>query len=169
MGSGGAPGGEDLGALQDELADARAQVERLQSETADTQARAQQAIGEAAELREQVRTSAEAATSAAGDAATLREQLASAEERLRASAERYRDLVVRTEPALPAELIAGETIEDVDASVAAARDVVGRVRAHIDAQAQTARVPAGAPQRSGPDVSALSPEQKIRYGLERRA
>jgi len=169
MGSGGAPGGEDLATLQDELADARAQVERLQLEAADAQARAQQAVAESAELREQVRTSAEAATAAAEDAASLREQLASAEERLRGSAERYRDLVVRTEPALPAELIAGETIDDVDASVTAARDVVGRVRAHIDAQAQSARVPAGAPQRSGADVSALSPEQKIRYGLERRA
>jgi chromosome segregation ATPase len=169
MGSEGAPGGEDLAVLQGELVVARAQVERLQSEAADAQSRAQQAIAESTELREQVQTSTAAAAEAARDATSLREQLASAEQRLRGSAERYRDLVVRTEPALPAELIAGETIEDVDASVAAARDVVGRVRAHIDAQAQTARVPAGAPQRSGADVSALSPEQKIRYGLERRA
>ncbi len=169
MGRGDAPGGEELVRLHDELADARTQVERLQLEAADAQARAQRAIAEAAELRDEVRTSAESAAAAAGDASALREQLAAAEGQLRVSAERYRDLVVRTEPALPAELIAGETIDDVDASVEAARDVVGRVRAHIDAQAQSARVPAGAPQRSGPDVSSLSPEQKIRIGLARRA
>ena len=157
------------GALQDELADARSQVERLQLEAADAEARAQRAVAEAAVLRDEVRTSAEAASAAAGDASALREQLAGAEQQMRASAERYRDLVVRTEPALPAELIAGETIEDVDASVVAARDVVGRVRAHIVSQAQSARVPAGAPQRSAASVSSLSPEQKIRYGLGRRA
>src|SRR5512146_1103962 len=138
MGEGDAPGGEELAALQEDLADARAQVERLQLEAADAEARAQRAIAEAAELRDQVRTSAEAASVAAGDASAFREQLAAAEQRVRASAERYRDLVVRTEPALPAELIAGETIEDVDASVEAARDVVGRVRAHMAAQAQSA-------------------------------
>jgi len=38
----------------------------------------------------------------------------------------------------------------------------------MEAQAQAGRVPAGAPQRSAPDVSALSAAQKIRYGLERR-
>jgi len=168
MGDGTAPGEEGLAALHEELADARAQVERLQLEAADAEARAQQAIAEAAGLRAEVRSSAEAASAAAGDAASLREQLAAAEQRMRTSAERYRDLVVRSEPALPAELIAGETIEDVDASVEAARDVVGRVRAHIEAQAQSVRVPAGAPPRSGPDVGSLSPEQKIRYGLARR-
>ena len=163
------PGEDEFVALQEQLADARSEVERLQSEAADAEARAQHAVAEAAGLRDEVRSSAEAASSAASDAATLREQLATAEQRMRASAERYRDLVVRTEPALPAELIAGETIEDVDASVAAARDVVGRVRAHIEAQAQSARVPAGAPQRAAPDLSALSPEQKIRVGLARRS
>jgi chromosome segregation ATPase len=169
MGTGTGPGEDELAALHEELADVRSQVERLQLEAADAEARAQRATGEAEGLRAEVRTSAEAASEAAGAAASLREQLSAAEERMRASAERYRDLVVQTEPALPAELIAGDTIEDIDASVEAARDVVGRVRAHIAAQAQTARVPVGAPPRSGPDLGALSAEQKIRYGLARRS
>jgi hypothetical protein len=29
-------------------------------------------------------------------------------------------------------------------------------------------VPAGAPQRSGPDLSAMTPDQKIKYGLAQR-
>ena len=168
MGTGTDPGEEGLAALHEQLADARAQVERLQLEAADAEARAQRAVAEAEGLRHDVETSAAAANAATGEAASLRQQLTAAEERLHASAERYRDLVVRTEPALPAELIAGDTVDDIDASVQAARDVVGRVRAHIEAQAQSARVPAGAPPRSGLDVSSLSPEQKIRVGLARR-
>jgi hypothetical protein len=46
--------------------------------------------------------------------------------------------------------------------------MVGRVRSHLDAQAHAARVPAGAPPRSSPDLSAMTPEQKIRHGLARR-
>jgi hypothetical protein len=163
------PDGEDLAALQEQLAGARAEVERLQVEAADANARAQHAVAEADALREDVRASTEAATVAAAEGTALREQLAEATQRARASAERYRDLVVRTEPALPAEMIAGETVDDVDASLEAARTMVGRVRSHIEAQSQAGRVPAGAPPRSSPDLSALSPEQKIRYGLAQRS
>jgi hypothetical protein len=116
-------------------------------------------------LRGDLAASREAIDATAADAALLREQLDAATQREHAAAERYRDLVVRTEPALPAELIAGDSVDAVDASVEAARSVVGRVRSHIEAQAQAGRVPAGAPPRSGPDLSSMTPEQKIRYGL----
>ena len=162
------PGGEELAALQEELAAARAEVERLQAEAGSAAARGVQAVAEADTLRDDVRAAGEAASAAAAESSALRDQLGEAERRMRTSAERYRDLVVRTEPALPAELIAGDTVEDVDASVEAARAMVSRVRSHIEAQAQAARVPAGAPPRSAPDLGALSPEQKIRYGLSRR-
>ena len=75
---------------------------------------------------------------------------------------------MRVEPALPPELIAGETVEAVDASVEHARALAGRVRTHIESRAEAARVPAGAPERRASDVSALTPEQKIRYGLSHR-
>ena len=163
------PDGEDLAALQEQLAGARTEVERLQLEATDADARARQALAEADGLREDVRASAETAAAAAADATALREQIAEATQQARTAAERYRELVVRTEPALPAELIAGDTVDDVDASVAAARTMVGRVRSHIEAQSQAGRVPAGAPPRSSLDVSALSPEQKIRYGLAQRS
>ena len=62
-----------------------------------------------------------------------------------------------------------DDIEAVDASLIAARDLVGRVRTHIETEAHASRVPAGAPPRTAPDYSALSPEQKIRLGLQQRA
>jgi hypothetical protein len=77
--------------------------------------------------------------------------------------------MLRAEPALPAEMITGDTLDAVDASVIAAREVVGRIRVHMESQASAARVPAGAPQRAAPDVSTMSPQQKIRHGLEQRA
>ena len=160
--SGKVPEGEELAALQDELAGARAEVERLQRDAAN-------AVAEAAFLREDVRASHEAAATAAAETETLREQLDGATQRAQATAERYRDLIVRSEPALPADLISGSDIDTIDASVIAAREIVGRVRSHIETQAQIARVPAGAPPRAAPDLSALTPEQKIRHGLATRA
>ncbi len=156
------PEGEELAVLQEQLADARAEVERLQRDAAN-------AVAEAAFLRDDVRTSHDAAAAAAADAASLREQVDAATQRAQTAAERYRDLVVRTEPALPADLIAGGDVDAIDASVSAAREIVGRVRSHMETQAQAGRVPAGAPPRSAPDLSALTPEQKIKHGLATRS
>ncbi len=156
------PNGEEIAALHEQLADARADVERLQLDAAN-------AVAEAAFLRDDVRVSHEAVATAAAEATTLREQIDAATQRAQTAAERYRDLVVRTEPALPADLIVGGDVDAIDASVTAAREIVGRVRSHIESQAQAGRVPAGAPPRSAPDLSALTPEQKIRHGLAARS
>lgn len=169
MGTGKPPDGEELAALQELLADTRVEVERLQRDAANAEARAQHAVAESVGLRGELAASQEAIAATAADATALREQLEEASGRARTAAERYRDLVVRTEPALPAELIDGDSIDAVDASVEAARTVVGRVRSHIEAQAQAGRVPAGAPPRSGPDLSSMTPEQKIRYGLAQQS
>lgn len=152
------PSRDELMSLQEQLADARSEVERLQGEAAT-------ATAQAAELRGQLASTRSAAET---EAETNRQYLDAAEARLRTAAERYRDLVVRTEPELPPEMIAGDDVDAVDASAAAAREVVERVRTRITTPA-AARVPAGSPPRGTPDVSALSPEQKIRIGLERRA
>lgn len=167
-GTGKPPDGEELATLQGQLADARSEVERLQLEAADAEARARQALDDAASLRDELRTSHDGTTAASAEAASLRDQLAAAVRRSTETAERYRDLVARTEPALPADLIAGDDVDAIDASVRTAREIVGRVRSHIETQAQSGRVPAGAPPRSAPDLSALTPEQKIRYGLASR-
>jgi hypothetical protein len=103
------------------------------------------------------------------EAAELRARIEAAAERERNGATRYRELMLRAEPALPAELVSGDNIEAIDASVVAARDIVGRVRSHMESQASASRVPAGAPERGARDLSAMTPQQKIRYGLEQRA
>jgi hypothetical protein len=152
------PTREELLSLQEQLAGARSEVERLQGEAASASAEAAQLRGDLASVR----------SAAEAEATATRGYLDAAEARLRTAAERYRDLVVRTEPELPPEMIAGDDVDAVDASAAAAREVVERVRARIT-EPTPARIPAGSPPRGGPDMSALSPEQKIRLGLERRA
>ena len=79
----------------------------------------------------------------------------------------YRSLLLATAPDVPQELVKGETVEEVEASFEAARDMVERIRQKLEAQVAGERVPAGAPPRSAPDLSTLSPKEKILYGLSR--
>jgi len=95
------------------------------------------------------------------EVAALKQQLSSA-------AQRYRALILAGAPEVPEELVRGETVEEVDASFAAAQQMVAKVRRQLEATAQAERVPAGAPPRTPPDFGALSPQEKIAYALSRR-
>ena len=88
----------------------------------------------------------------------LRHQLASA-------TARYREALLASSPEVPAELVTGATPEEVEASLAQAKGMVERIRSHIEAQLAEQRVPTGAPIRSAPDLSALSPKEKIAHAL----
>ena len=156
----------------DAIEAAQAEIVRLQGEAAES-------FAESERLREELRSAAAARDAALGDAATLRaaaeaseqrgqEERAAAAERERGIVSRYRELALRAEPALPAELIIGDSIEAVDAAVEVARGVVQSVREQLESSAQDARVPAGAPARGAPDAGAMTPEQKIRFGLASR-
>jgi len=82
----------------------------------------------------------------------------------------YKKLVLQANPFITPELVAGDTVEAVKVNVDRANALVAKVKASLEAQAATlthlANVPAGAPPRSEPDISALSPAEKIAYGLE---
>src|SRR3990172_2361238 len=123
--SGSPPTAEELAGLQEQLAESRAEVERLQRDATDAEARTTAAVAEAAGLRNQLEAAQTSQGSAEVDAQSAREYVQAAEERLRAAAAKYRELVVRTEPELPADLIAGDDVEAVDASATAARGVGG--------------------------------------------
>jgi len=156
---------QDIGG---ELDEARAEIARLTEQLGDADARAQTALAEGARLQAEAAAANDAVAAFEADAASLRSMLEDAEQRTRDAASRYRELAVRVEADVPADLIAGDTIEAIDAAIARARELAASVRSHIEAQAQAARVPAGAPQRSAPDISAMTPEQKIRHGLAQR-
>jgi len=163
---------EELVLLEEQLATAHADIERLQAQLAE--ARAKQAEHES-RLKETLRqleaargdlTAAAAANAAREEEVSrLQAQLAAVQDERREAVSRYREAALAREPDVPADLVAGETVAELEASLAQARQTVAQVRQHLEQQAQALRVPAGAPAREGPDVSDLSPAEKIRLGL----
>lgn len=98
----------------------------------------------------------------------LAEALTAAQAQRAADAARYRDLLLAAHPEVPPALVAGETIEAVEASLETAQSTVEQVRQRLEAEGARAPIPAGAPPRRAPDLSALSAAEKIAYGLAAR-
>jgi len=166
---------EEMTALQDELADARAEVDRLQTIAADREARAAHLEETLAQLRqEQSQLSASLGEAQAQVAARdeelagLRQEAEALQASLKAAASKYRDVLLAGRPDVPPDLVSGETVEEVDQQLDAALRMVAQLRSHLESQAQALRVPTGAPARRAADLSALSPGEKIAYGLSRQ-
>ncbi len=107
-----------------------------------------------------------------GEINNLKQSLAESDEQrkklsdsLAQAVDSYKALVISTHPDVPAELISGDTIEAIDESLVKAKDLVGKVRQGLEAEAMQARFPSGAPVRTPPDLSALSPKEKIQYAM----
>lgn len=77
----------------------------------------------------------------------------------------YRTLVLNANPQVPEELVSGDSIEAIDESLARANNLVSKVKQGLEAEAISARVPAGAPPRTPPDFSGLTPREKIQYAI----
>lgn len=92
-------------------------------------------------------------------------ELALAMESGRTAAERVRELLLASEPAIDPALVVGATAAEVEASFAAAKEMLERVRESVRKE-QAMHIPAGAPGRSGA-ASAMSAFEKIRAGLSR--
>jgi len=79
----------------------------------------------------------------------------------------YQAMVIEANPEIPGELISGDSVETVNLSLEEAKSLISRVKQGLEAEVQASRVPAGAPQRTPPDLSTLSPREKIQYGVRR--
>lgn len=88
------------------------------------------------------------------------------EKSLAGAAEAYKELAIHTNPGLVSEMIKGDTIEEIKASVENARALVERVKQELGEENSLIKVPAGAPTRTQPDLSSLSPREKIKYAME---
>ena len=80
--------------------------------------------------------------------------------------EDFKKLASASNPLIPPEVIFGTTVEEVKASLARTNKLVANVQESLLKQAAAASVPAGAPARTGPDVSAMSTTEKINFGLD---
>ena len=107
-----------------------------------------------------------------GEITSLKQSLLAAQEQQKRLADSlaqavssYKALVISAHPQLPAELITGDTIEALNDSLSRARTLVSKVRQGLEAEAMKARFPSGAPARTTPDLSALTPKEKIQYAI----
>jgi len=114
----------------------------------------------------------QAVNSKDSEIATLKQSIADSEQRLAEinatlvqAIASYKSLVMQTNPEIPVELLAGDTVEVIDESLQNARALVDKVRQGIEAEISKTRVPAGAPQRTPLDLSVLSPREKIQYAI----
>lgn len=101
----------------------------------------------------------------------------------REAVRRYREAVLAAEPDLPAELVGGETLAEVEAALGTARATVARVRDRLarageagaaagtmsGAAGAAAGFPVGAPGRRAPSTAGLDGAGKIARGLRERA
>ena len=81
---------------------------------------------------------------------------------------KYLDAVRLANPTIPQDIIAGETVDDIDASLAKATTIVESVKASLEAQAKEAKVPAGAPTRTEIPAEGLTPREKIAAGIQQK-
>ena len=81
---------------------------------------------------------------------------------------KYLDAVRATNPTIPRDIIAGDTIEDIDASVEKAQSIASAVRQSLEAEAKETKVPAGAPARGEISLEGLTPREKIAAGIQQK-
>jgi chromosome segregation ATPase len=149
---------EEIAALHDELTEAKTEVDRLQTIAADREARAAHLEETLAQLQEQQNQLS----------ASLHEEVEALQGGLKAAASKYRSALLASQPEVPPDLVSGETVEEVDQQLEAALRMIAQLRGHLESQAQAVRVPTGAPARRAPDLSALSPAEKIVHGLSQQ-
>ena len=78
----------------------------------------------------------------------------------------YRKLAVSSSPLYSDDIISGSTVEEIDASIKKVNGLVKKMRSTLEAEFKDLTIPAGAPERSAPDLSGLSPRDKIKYGIQ---
>jgi chromosome segregation ATPase len=79
----------------------------------------------------------------------------------------YRSLTVTANPEIPVEMITGDDIGAIEKAVAGAKALIGKVREQLEKDREQVRVPTGSPPRTPPDLSGLSPREKINAGISR--
>jgi flagellar biosynthesis/type III secretory pathway protein FliH len=80
----------------------------------------------------------------------------------------YRKLAVGSNPIFSDELITGTTIAEVDASMKKVAGLAEGIKTKLEAELKATVIPAGAPERSGPDTSGMSPREKIKAGIQNK-
>ena len=97
--------------------------------------------------------------------AELENKLAETGDNLSQALASYKALAIKANPGVIGELIAGDSIEEINVSLERAKTLIVKVRKGLEEEIASTRVPAGAPPRTPPDLTALSPREKIQYAI----
>ena len=144
----------------DELADTKAQLEAERATLAQAQATLTEREQSIATLEADIAGLQQGFDEKAAALAQLKETHATA-------IGKYLDTVRSLNAAIPADVITGDTIEDIDASVAHAQAIADAVRDTLADEAKKGRVPAGAPTRVI-NLDGLTAKEKIALGLSQQ-
>ncbi|MFH1640081.1 MAG: hypothetical protein ABIB93_07240 [Chloroflexota bacterium] len=110
-----------------------------------------------------------ALTELRGENTALAEKLNVTDASLKNAVANYRVLLVKANPGVFGELVCGDSVASVNDSMERAKALVSRVRQELETEAIASRVPSGAPARTLPNLSSLSPREKISYAIGRNA
>ena len=88
--------------------------------------------------------------------------------RLSTAVNSYKSLIIDNNADIPAELINGNSIEEIDNSLMSAKMLVNKIRQGLESEVSATRIPGGAPVRGEPDISGLSPIEKIKFAMGRK-
>jgi chromosome segregation ATPase len=127
-------------------------------------------------IKEDLNKQVETVLSQEKELTDLRTAASAAEERiaelsgsLTEAVSRYKERLYSAHPELLENMLTGETIKEVDGSLESALALVDRVKTHVAEKAKEVTVPAGSPERTGPDLSAMSAKEKIAYAIGKEA
>jgi hypothetical protein len=152
--SNGAPISEDLEAIKAELEEEKKAKAAVEAALAEKDARI-------SELNATLNVALQGSEAAATELAQIKEAHAKA-------VAKYLDVVRTANPTIPKDIIVGQTIEEIDASLEKAEAIADAIRANLEAQAKEAKVPAGAPTRGTISLEGLSPREKIAAGIQQK-
>lgn len=152
---------DELAAVKEQLVEEQTAKAALVTEAAEKDAKIanlEASLSEVKQLSEA--KDAEITTSAAA--------LASIKVERDAAVLKYLGMSKALNPAIPADIIQGETIADIDASIAKGKTIVEAVKTAMAAEASATKVPAGAPTRTGPNLDGMTAKEKIAYGIQQK-
>ena len=149
-----APAPEDLEAI-------RLRLQEEQEARAAAQAALAERESRIAELEASLSEAKQGSEASAAELAQVKEARAQA-------VAKYLTMAKALNPAIPEGIIAGECIEEIDASVEKGKAIVEAVRKAMEAEAKEAKVPAGAPTRGAINLEGLSPREKIAAGIQQK-
>jgi len=148
-----APTAEDIAAVKaqlDEEQKAKATLEEAMAQKDTRLAELEAALSEAKQ---------------GSEASTV--ELASVKEARDQAVARYLTMAKASNPQVPDDMISGETIAEIDASVEKGKGLVSAVKKTLGSEAAAAKVPAGAPTR-GETTEGMSNKDMIAAGIQQK-